>query len=458
MSVVLRNVAFCLLALAVVYVLRSQRRAVERARRPRERRRRCARSARSGCGSPARSTTSSPHTMVAINVQAGVAAHLLDPDPEQARSALRDDQGDERRGAEGPPGRRSASCAARRCGAPRARHGPRRPRGPHGRACGQPAIQVGRRRGARARARRPSHAAGYRIAQESLTNVLRHARATRARVRVAREGDPGAGGGHRRRPGKRRRTAAPATGCGGWRSGRRRCTGALESGPAAGGGWRVHCAIAGGRARRDRRRARRRPGARPRGLPRAARRSGRHRGSSARRRTARRRSPSRAAHRPDVVLMDVRMPRDRRAAGHGAAHGGSGAERHAGDRADHVRARRVRVRCAAGRGPGFMLKDVEPAELVDAVRVVAGGEALLMPRHTRRLIEAFVAQAENGPPRDDAVLEELTPREREVLTLVGQGSPTARSPRRSCSRRSRPRRTWPGSSRSWARGTAPSSW
>ena len=68
-----------------------------------------------------------------------------------------------------------------------------------------------------------------------------------------------------------------------------------------------------------------------------------------------------------------------------------------------------------------MLKDVEPAELVDAVRVVAGGEALLMPRHTRRLIEAFVAQAEAGPPRDDAVLEELTPREREVLTLVGQG-------------------------------------
>ena len=71
---------------------------------------------------------------------------------------------------------------------------------------------------------------------------------------------------------------------------------------------------------------------------------------------------------------------------------------------------------------GFILKDVEPAELVDAVRVVAAGEALLMPRHTRRLIEAFVAQAEDArPPRDDAVLEELTPREREVLTLVGRG-------------------------------------
>ena len=43
---------------------------------------------------------------------------------------------------------------------------------------------------------------------------------------------------------------------------------------------------------------------------------------------------------------------------------------------------------------GFLLKDMEPAELLDAVRVVAAGEALLAPRHTRRLIEAFVAQAD----------------------------------------------------------------
>ena len=41
---------------------------------------------------------------------------------------------------------------------------------------------------------------------------------------------------------------------------------------------------------------------------------------------------------------------------------------------------------------GFLLKDVEPADLVEAVRVVAEGEALLAPRHTRRLIEAFVSQ------------------------------------------------------------------
>lgn len=69
---------------------------------------------------------------------------------------------------------------------------------------------------------------------------------------------------------------------------------------------------------------------------------------------------------------------------------------------------------------GFLLKDMEPAELVDAVRVVAAGEALLAPRLTRRLIEAFVTQGA-GSAVDDAELDGLTPREREVLALVGQG-------------------------------------
>jgi DNA-binding NarL/FixJ family response regulator len=126
-------------------------------------------------------------------------------------------------------------------------------------------------------------------------------------------------------------------------------------------------------------------------------------------------------HRPDVVLMDVRMPR---------TDGLRATARLTQDPA--LSGTRVIVLTTfeldeyvfgalrAG-AAGFMLKDVEPAELVDAVRVVAGGEALLMPRHTRRLIEAFVAQAETVPSRDDTVLDELTPREREVLTLVGQG-------------------------------------
>jgi DNA-binding NarL/FixJ family response regulator len=86
---------------------------------------------------------------------------------------------------------------------------------------------------------------------------------------------------------------------------------------------------------------------------------------------------------------------------------------------------------------GFLLKDVEPTDLLTAVRVVAGGEALLAPRLTRRLIEAFVAGGAGGrlepgvAPGASAAgdaqraacrrLGELTPREREVLTLVGQG-------------------------------------
>jgi DNA-binding NarL/FixJ family response regulator len=63
---------------------------------------------------------------------------------------------------------------------------------------------------------------------------------------------------------------------------------------------------------------------------------------------------------------------------------------------------------------GFLLKDARPADLVDAVRVVAGGDALLAPSVTRRLLDRMVAQPA-GPP---AELRELTDREQEVLRLV----------------------------------------
>ena len=124
--------------------------------------------------------------------------------------------------------------------------------------------------------------------------------------------------------------------------------------------------------------------------------------------------------RPDVVLMDVRMPRTDGL----TATGRITAE-------PSLVGTRVIVLTTieldeyvfgalhAG-AAGFLLKDMEPADVVEAVRIVAAGDALLAPRLTRRLIEAFVAGA-GGPDPDTSPLEELTPREREVLTLVGQG-------------------------------------
>jgi DNA-binding NarL/FixJ family response regulator len=128
-------------------------------------------------------------------------------------------------------------------------------------------------------------------------------------------------------------------------------------------------------------------------------------------------------HVPDVVLMDVRMPRQ------------DGLEGTAAITADPaLAATRVLVLTTfeldeyvfgalrAG-ASGFLLKDVEPADLLTAIRVVAAGEALLAPRVTRRLIEAFAARPAASLPDDgrEHLLEELTSREREVLGLVGAG-------------------------------------
>jgi DNA-binding NarL/FixJ family response regulator len=130
-------------------------------------------------------------------------------------------------------------------------------------------------------------------------------------------------------------------------------------------------------------------------------------------------------HRPDVVLMDVRMP------------GMDGLEATAAITADPALAH-VRVivlttfelddyvfgALRAG-ASGFLLKDVEPAELLRAVRVVAAGDALLHPRVTRRLIAAFAAARAPAPPERAPEIAELTQRELEVLALVARGRSNA---------------------------------
>jgi DNA-binding NarL/FixJ family response regulator len=86
----------------------------------------------------------------------------------------------------------------------------------------------------------------------------------------------------------------------------------------------------------------------------------------------------------------------------------------------------------AGAG-GFLLKDVDPAELRAGIRTVAAGEALLSPADTRRLIAEFARAgspepAPDGPDRaatDGARLAALTPRERELVTLVARGRSNA---------------------------------
>ncbi|MCL6671510.1 response regulator [Streptomyces panaciradicis] len=70
---------------------------------------------------------------------------------------------------------------------------------------------------------------------------------------------------------------------------------------------------------------------------------------------------------------------------------------------------------------GFLGKGVEPAQLLDAVRLVTAGEALLSPTATKGLIARVLDQPSAGDLVDPDRLAALTPREREVLTLVGQG-------------------------------------
>jgi DNA-binding NarL/FixJ family response regulator len=120
-------------------------------------------------------------------------------------------------------------------------------------------------------------------------------------------------------------------------------------------------------------------------------------------------------HEPEVVLMDVRMPAmDGIEATRRIVASGSSARiiiltTHDVD--EYVFAA---LRAGAS---GFLLKDVRPAELVEGIRVVAGGDALLAPSVTRRLLDRFATDLAEPAPEPDH-LDELTEREAEVLRLV----------------------------------------
>ncbi|MGW2018725.1 response regulator [Streptomyces sp. NPDC001927] len=129
-------------------------------------------------------------------------------------------------------------------------------------------------------------------------------------------------------------------------------------------------------------------------------------------------------YRPDVVLMDIRMP------------GLDGIEATRRIVAAGARTRVLIVTTfdldeyayeglRAG-ASGFLVKDAQPEELLSGIRAVASGDAVVAPSLTRRLLDAYIhhlpaTTTAQGEPREDPRLKSLTDREREILTVIGQG-------------------------------------
>ncbi|MEU3617957.1 response regulator transcription factor [Streptomyces sp. NPDC006872] len=127
------------------------------------------------------------------------------------------------------------------------------------------------------------------------------------------------------------------------------------------------------------------------------------------------------SERADVVLMDIRMPEV----------DGIEATRLIGQDEDLAGVKVVVlttyevdelvVEALRAGASGFLGKGIEPAQLLDALRVVAAGEALLSPVATKGLIARFLASPTSGGLTDPDRLATLTPREREVVTWIGSG-------------------------------------